>query len=89
MPYAGSLTLRDVAAETDTLVVACSRCDRAGRYPVATLIEKHGRSFPIPTLLRTLAADCPSTRPSPPSTITAACTAPNCPGSSWRSVRPN
>ena len=59
MPYAGSLTLRDVAAETDTLVVACGRCDRAGRYPVATLIEKHGRSFPIPTLLRTLAADCP------------------------------
>jgi hypothetical protein len=51
--------LRDVAAETDTLVVACGRCDRAGRYPVATLIEKHGRSFPIPTLLRTLAADCP------------------------------
>ena len=59
MPYAGSLTSRDVAAETDTLVIACGRCDRAGRYPVATLIEKHGRSFPIPTLLRTLAANCP------------------------------
>ena len=28
-----------------------------------------------------------STRPSPPSTITAACTAPSCRGSSWRSNR--
>jgi hypothetical protein len=35
MPYAGSLTLLDVAGKTDTLVIACSRCDRAGRYPVA------------------------------------------------------
>jgi hypothetical protein len=59
MPYAGSLTLLDVAERTDALIIACGRCDRAGRYPVATLIEKHGRSFPIPTLLRTLSADCP------------------------------
>ncbi|MDQ6740871.1 MAG: hypothetical protein M3021_11095 [Actinomycetota bacterium] len=54
MPYAGSLTLLDVTGKTDTLVIACRRCDRAGGYPVATLIERHGRSFPIPTLLHTL-----------------------------------
>jgi hypothetical protein len=59
MPYAGSFTLKDVARKTDTLVVACGRCDRAGRYPVATLIEKHGRSFPIPAVLRMLSDDCP------------------------------
>ena len=59
MPYAGSLTSRDVAAETDTLVIACGRCDRAGRYPVTTLIEKHGPHHTIPAVLRTLAADCP------------------------------
>ena len=58
MPYAGILTLWDVAEKTDTLVIACSRCDRAGRYPVATLIEKHGPHHTIPAVLRTLAADC-------------------------------
>jgi hypothetical protein len=59
MPVAGSLTLGDVAARTDVLTVACTRCDRAGRYPLATLIERHGRSFPIPALLRALSEDCP------------------------------
>jgi hypothetical protein len=50
--------LGDVAARTDALEVACTRCDRAGRYPLATLIERHGRSFPIPTL-RAFSEDCP------------------------------
>jgi hypothetical protein len=59
------------------LVIACGRCNRAGRYPVATLIEKHGRSFPIPILLRTLSADCPSTR-LPPHMTSVACTARSC-----------
>ncbi len=49
----------DVAGKTDTLVIACGRCDRAGRYPVATLIEKHGPKHTIPALLRTLSAECP------------------------------
>jgi len=56
---AGSITLGDVAGRTDTLAVACSRCDRAGRYAVATLIERHGPAFGIPDLLRMLSADCP------------------------------
>jgi hypothetical protein len=55
----GSITLADVAARTDTLAVACSRCDRAGRYPVATLIGRHGGWFTVPALLRILSADCP------------------------------
>jgi hypothetical protein len=38
MPIKGSLTLADVAARTDMLAVACSRCDRAGRYPLARLM---------------------------------------------------
>jgi hypothetical protein len=37
MPIRGSLTLADVAAKTDVLAVSCRRCDRAGRYPLATL----------------------------------------------------
>jgi hypothetical protein len=59
MPIRGSLTLADVAARTDVLAVACSRCDRAGRYPVAKLIDQRGRDFSIPELLRALSQDCP------------------------------
>jgi hypothetical protein len=59
MPYAGSLTLSDVAERTDVLAVACSQCERAGRYPLASLIERHGQMYTIPTLLRTLSDDCP------------------------------
>jgi hypothetical protein len=39
--------------------VACKRCNRAGKYKLAKLIEQHGRSFPIPLLLDELAGDCP------------------------------
>jgi hypothetical protein len=46
MPSGGSLTLADVAARTETLAVACSRCDRAGRYRLDRLIERHGAAFP-------------------------------------------
>jgi hypothetical protein len=55
---AGSLTLADVAAKTDTLVVRCTKCDRAGRYPLAILIRRLGPEFPIPQLLQGLSADC-------------------------------
>jgi hypothetical protein len=59
MMAAGSITLYEVAAKTDTLVVACTKCDRAGRYPLVTLIRRYGRAYPIPHLLRELSADCP------------------------------
>jgi hypothetical protein len=36
------LTLADFAAKTDRLVVACSRCDRRGRYSLAKLIANYG-----------------------------------------------
>jgi hypothetical protein len=55
----GSFTLAEVAARTNVLAVACSRCERAGRYPLATLIEQHGRSFSIPMLLDELSKGCP------------------------------
>jgi hypothetical protein len=56
---AGSLTLADVAGRTADLAVACTRCDRAGRYHMAKLIARHGPVFPVPELLRLLSADCP------------------------------
>jgi hypothetical protein len=55
----GSITLADVAARTDTLAIACTRCDRAGKYPIANLIAWYGPKFGVPELLRLLSADCP------------------------------
>jgi hypothetical protein len=56
---AGAITLADVAARTDVLVVACTRCKRAGQYSLDTLIRRHGPLFGVPALLRHLSADCP------------------------------
>ena len=55
----GSITLGAVAERTAVLNVACTRCERAGRYNLDTLIARHGADFGIPELLRLLAADCP------------------------------
>jgi hypothetical protein len=38
--------------------VACSRCKRAERYNLDTLITRHGEGFGIPKLLRLLSKDC-------------------------------
>jgi hypothetical protein len=58
VPYAGSLALSDILEKTDTLVTACSRCNRAGRYPMTILIKQHGATYTVPLLLRDLSADC-------------------------------
>ena len=56
----GSFTLAEVAARTNVLAVSCSRCERAGRYPLAALIERYGRiSTPL-----SLAAPNPPAAPS-------------------------
>jgi hypothetical protein len=54
----GSISLAEVAANTEVLAVACSRCNRAGRYRLDTLIARHGGDFDIPELLRLLSGDC-------------------------------
>jgi hypothetical protein len=54
-----SFTLAEVAARTDVLAVACSRCDRVERYPLATLLKRHGRIFTVPDLLGELSKGCP------------------------------
>jgi hypothetical protein len=53
------LTLADIAAKTDRLVVACSRCERRCRYSLARLIAKYGPDKSGVELLRELSADCP------------------------------
>jgi hypothetical protein len=55
----GSITLGDVAERTAVLNVACSRCERAGRYRLDSLITQHGADFGVPLLLRDLSANCP------------------------------
>jgi hypothetical protein len=59
LPTPGSITLTAVAERTATLTVACTRCDRAGRYRLETLIARYGGSFGIPLLLGEMSADCP------------------------------
>jgi hypothetical protein len=54
----GSITLADIAAGTDTLILACTRCERVGQYSVDKLIINHGQRFGIP-LLTKLSAECP------------------------------
>jgi hypothetical protein len=58
-PGSGAIILSDVAERTAILNVACSRCERAGRYQVENLIAEHGRWFGVPALLALLSVDCP------------------------------
>jgi hypothetical protein len=55
----GSITLGEAAEHTAVLTVACTRCDRAGKYRLDTLIGRHGADFGIAELLRLLSDDCP------------------------------
>jgi hypothetical protein len=54
----GSITLGEAAEHTAVLTVACTRCERAGRYKLETLIARHEAGFGIPKLLRLLSKDC-------------------------------
>jgi hypothetical protein len=54
----GSITLADVAARASHLEVACSRCDRRGRYQLARLAEALGADFRMTDLGSEL-ANCP------------------------------
>lgn len=55
----GAVTLGDIAGRIAMLEVACTRCERRGRYRVAWLIEHHGADMGLPELRTIIAADCP------------------------------
>jgi hypothetical protein len=59
MAMSGAITLADVAERTDTLSVACTRCERSGRYPGVLLVKRHDRRCGVPQLLHKMSADCP------------------------------
>jgi len=53
------LTPADLVGKLDTLRVACTKCDRAGRYPIARLIETIGPNANMSDWLSKITADCP------------------------------
>jgi hypothetical protein len=59
MPRDGSLTLSDI--REPTLMIACERCGRHGRYNVARLIVAQGADAKLTDLLVTL-ANCEKAR---------------------------
>ncbi len=54
----GSLSLAQIADLLDVVEVRCTKCDRRGRYRIATLIERYGADFAGPDLRKKLSADC-------------------------------
>lgn len=54
----GSIDLGDVAARASHIDVACSRCERKGRYQLARLVHTFGADFPMTNLGAEL-ANCP------------------------------
>jgi hypothetical protein len=58
----GSLTPADLIGKLDVLRVACTKCDRAGRYPVAKLVERLGPDAKLTDWLSRIMADCPRKR---------------------------
>jgi hypothetical protein len=58
MPRDGSLTPADLVGKLDVLRVACSKCDRAGRYRVARLVEELGADAKLTDWLSKITADC-------------------------------
>jgi hypothetical protein len=86
METSGSITLGDVVERTVVLAVACSRCERARRYNLDTLIARHGEGFGIPRLLRLLSKIAQSAHPLVPMTC-AAFIARNCRRSFWARLR--
>lgn len=54
----GSIDLGDVAARASHIDVACSRCERKGRYQLARLVDALGADFPMTNLGAEL-ANCP------------------------------
>lgn len=54
----GSVALGDVAAKASHLDIACTRCDRRGRYGLARLVAQLGPDFAMTDLGAEL-TDCP------------------------------
>jgi hypothetical protein len=52
-------TLGEIAARAAMLNVACTRCERRGRYRLDTLISRYGADAGVRVIVPELTADCP------------------------------
>lgn len=52
-------TLGEIGVRTAMLNVACSRCERRGRYRLNNLIARHGADAGVRVIVPELTADCP------------------------------
>jgi hypothetical protein len=59
MPRDGSLTFSDLVGKLDVLTVTCPKCDRRGRYRVASLLAQLGPDARLTDWRAKLIADCP------------------------------
>ena len=56
--HKGSIPLGEVAARATHLEIACSRCERRGRYLLARLVATYGADFAMTNIGSEL-ANCP------------------------------
>jgi hypothetical protein len=59
MPRDGAIILSDLIGKLDVLRVACSKCERAGRYRLDRLSKDRGHEAKIIDWLDEITADCP------------------------------
>jgi hypothetical protein len=59
MKKPGSVSLAEVASRTTHIELACTRCDRRGRYRLDGLIQRFGPDFGMTALPGEL-VDCPN-----------------------------
>ena len=55
----GAVTLRQIHGTREMLDVHCDRRGRAGRYRVATLVERYGVDAGLPDIASALEEGCP------------------------------
>ena len=55
----GLRSLGEIATRTGMLTVACSRCERRGRYRLDKLIARHGAEVGARVIAPEITADCP------------------------------
>jgi hypothetical protein len=58
MKRPGAVALSEVAARTSHIEIACTRCERRGRYRISRLVERLGPDFAMTDLAAEI-ADCP------------------------------
>ena len=62
MPRGSAITFSDLIGKLDTLRVICTKCGRAGHYPLRRLLRARGGGGKVIDWLDEVTADCPKKR---------------------------